>query len=270
MQLTGERHVPGSSGWLIELEHLARYDACKSISNGKEVLDAACGAGYGSRLLASTAAAVTGVDIDPETVAFARTHYSAPNVRFEAASVVDLPFPAATFDVITSFETFEHMNANDQSAFLDEAKRVLKGDGVLIVSTPDKNVTDTFGTDNPYHLREVTESQFREEIGTRFAKVDLFRQSTMIYSEIARAGVDRQSLMAEMTSDPAKGQNMIAVCTNGAVIADISCLMRSPRGYLECEAEWLRQIAQVRADFEGSASWRLTAPLRLIRGMLRR
>ena len=71
---TGERFVPGCAGE-IAYEHWHRYAFARQFVAGKRVLDAACGEGYGSALLASVAASVVGVDIDAPAVAHAAERY---------------------------------------------------------------------------------------------------------------------------------------------------------------------------------------------------
>ena len=106
------------------------------------VLDAACGAGYGTRLLAAKAARAHGVDVDDQTIAYAANRFGGDSISFHAASVVSLPFEAGYFDVIVSFETLEHLV--EQEAMLEEFKRVLKPGGTLIISTPDRPIYNSF------------------------------------------------------------------------------------------------------------------------------
>src|SRR5215212_10066696 len=92
LDFTGERFVPGASGDLA-YEHWHRYAFARRFSAGKRVLDAACGEGYGTALLASVATDAIGVDIDTAAVAHAKARYAdRPNLRFECGSVAALPF----------------------------------------------------------------------------------------------------------------------------------------------------------------------------------
>jgi len=81
MEFTGERYVPSLRGQ-IYYEHLHRYAIAARFCGGKRVLDIASGEGYGSALLARTAAEVVGVDIDRRSVDHARATYYAANLRF--------------------------------------------------------------------------------------------------------------------------------------------------------------------------------------------
>ena len=133
-EFTGERLIPGEVDIDLLNEHMARYHFAVRLARGKRVLDAGCGAGYGSAELADVAESVTGIDIAPEAIAFARAHYERPNLSFEEASCTGLPFGDASFDLVVAFEVIEHLE--DWKGFLHEVRRVLAPSGQLIVSTP--------------------------------------------------------------------------------------------------------------------------------------
>ena len=126
-EFTGERLVPGEVDVDLLNEHLARYAFAARLSRGKRVLDAGCGAGYGSAELAASAVSVVGVDVAPEAVAFATAHYQLPNLRFELASCTALPHSPGSFDLVAAFEVIEHLA--DWRGFLAEARRVLSPNG---------------------------------------------------------------------------------------------------------------------------------------------
>src|SRR5438876_10897716 len=86
LELTGERtlpDVPEENYWFRR--HLAVYEWIAARVGGLRVLDMACGEGYGSALLATSAAAVVGVDANPQAHEHARLRYRAGNLRFERA-----------------------------------------------------------------------------------------------------------------------------------------------------------------------------------------
>jgi SAM-dependent methyltransferase len=155
LKFTGERFVPGVAGE-IELEHVHRYAFACRYTAGKRVLDAACGEGYGSALLAQAATTVAGVDIDGATLAHAAERYRAvSNLAFHQASAAALPFADASFDAIVSFETIEHLPAVDQPKMLAEFARVLAPNGLLILSAPNRvEYSDKRGYANPFHCHE--------------------------------------------------------------------------------------------------------------------
>lgn len=114
--------------------HLGRYRFAAGFSEGQTVLDAACGTGYGSAILAERAAAVTGVDISADAVAYAQAHYGSEKTRFLQSPVEHTPLPDRSFSLIVSFETIEHTLS--PKAALREFARLLRPDGRLILSTP--------------------------------------------------------------------------------------------------------------------------------------
>src|SRR5260370_6945260 len=92
-EFTGERVIPGQVDADLLNEHLARYAFAARLSRRKQVLDAGCGAGYGSAELARTAAGVLGIDRSPEAIAFARAQYPPPNLRFHEPACSAHPPP---------------------------------------------------------------------------------------------------------------------------------------------------------------------------------
>src|SRR5947209_13439233 len=103
-EFTGERLIPGQVDVDLLNEHMARYAFAARLARGKRVLDAGCGAGYGSAELAHTAQTVVGIDVSPDAVTFARANYRLPNLTFEQASCTSLPHAEASFDLVIGFE----------------------------------------------------------------------------------------------------------------------------------------------------------------------
>src|SRR5689334_12156293 len=135
LEFTGERFVPGIAGGIAH-EHWHRYAFARRFVPQRRVVDVACGEGYGSALLAASAATVTGIDIDAATVAHAARQYGAANVRFAVGSAAALPLPDASADVVVSFETIEHLPAEAQPRMLAEFARVLAPGGIIVLSSP--------------------------------------------------------------------------------------------------------------------------------------
>jgi SAM-dependent methyltransferase len=166
MSFTGERVIPGQVDADLFNEHWARYLFADVYAGGKTVLDVACGSGYGSALLARTAARVTGADISPEAIEYARRHYASRNTRFVLADCGALPFGVGCFDLVVAFEIIEHIG--DAASFLNELQRVLAPDGLLLLSTPNRlYYTDDRGEVNPFHEQEYSYSEF-ESLLRRF------------------------------------------------------------------------------------------------------
>ena len=170
IDFTGERFVPTESGE-IRYEHLHRYAWAAGLCQGKDVLDLASGEGYGSALLAGSARSVLGVDLSPAAVAHAREQYAAtPHLRFEQGSATAIPLASASVDVVVSFETVEHLS--EQSQMLAEFRRVLRPDGLLVISSPNKKVySDERNYSNAFHVKELYFHEFDALLHEQFAAV---------------------------------------------------------------------------------------------------
>src|SRR5437667_3929143 len=102
-EFTGERVIPGHVDADLLNEHMARYAFAGRLSRRKQVLDAGCGAGYGSAELARTAAGVLGLDSSAEAIAFARAEYPAPHLRFLEGDCSALPVADGASDLLVAF-----------------------------------------------------------------------------------------------------------------------------------------------------------------------
>jgi len=191
LALTGERTLPDlpeENYWFRR--HLAVYEWIAERCRGQRVADLACGEGYGSEVLARTAAEVVGVDANPEAHEHARLKYTAPNLRFERGLVEQFAEPR---DAIVFLQTIEHVH---------EPGALLRGFAaaapVSYVSTPNRLTLAPAGaekSDNPWHLREYTIEEYRELLEPCFARVEilgLFHARKLRVHELAiRLGWDR-------------------------------------------------------------------------------
>jgi SAM-dependent methyltransferase len=153
--------------------HSKRYEFALPFCAGKAVLDAGCGVGYGTALLAEHAQEVVGVDVDHDAIAYARRRYAAENVEFREEDVLDLDLPDDSFDVVCSFETIEHVP--DRDSFLREVRRVLRPGGTFLVSTPRAERTRE-RPENPFHEVELSRADFEALLGRHFGEVELYGQ----------------------------------------------------------------------------------------------
>ena len=182
LEFTGERYTPERDREIAQ-EHWHRYAFARPLAPGRRVLDAACGEGYGSAMMAAAGASVLGIDLGADVVAHARARYaSVPGVAFEQADVTALDhLPDASFDLVLSFETLEHVH--EQERMLDGFARLLAPGGLLLVSTPDKRVyTDLTGEVNPHHVRELYRDEFEALLAARFPARRLFGQKLLFQS----------------------------------------------------------------------------------------
>jgi len=145
----------------VTVEHLHRYAIANDFVKNKIVLDIASGEGYGSYILSRYASNVIGVDIDKDTVIDAQKKYVNNNLSFVVGSADNIPVDSNSIDIVVSFETIEHHDKHDEM-FL-EIKRVLKSDGILIMSSPDKKFySDIPGFKNKFHVRELYFDEFKD------------------------------------------------------------------------------------------------------------
>ena len=180
LEFTGERFTPECVREIF-YEHWHRYAWARSLVAGRDVLDCACGEGYGSRLLAESARSVTGVDVDAATIEHARKRYGAETIRFVASDALDLPFDDDAFGAVVSFETLEHLAEHD--ALLSEFRRVLRPDGLLLLSSPDKRTySDETGHVNEFHVRELYRDELEELLGRHFPNFRLVGQKLAFQS----------------------------------------------------------------------------------------
>lgn len=192
MEFTGERYVPEVHG-NIELEHIHRYLLACEIAVGKEVLDIACGEGYGAAMLAVKATRVIGIDISAESVDYARRRYPNPNLEFIEGSCLKIPIPNASVDLVVSFETIEHVEEHTQ--MMAELKRVLRTSGTLLISSPDKyNYSIEPGFANPFHKKELYHHEFEQLVSKYFEKVIFYGQRVGLGSWISSGETQNHSV----------------------------------------------------------------------------
>ena len=170
-----ERYVPGTWSRLAEYEHMPRYAIARSLAEGKTVLDFGCGTGYGSALLAGVASSVIGLDIDAGAIEWASQTHVHPGLQFVRRNDLGASLPEACFDLVTCFEMIEHVDFATQTAVIASMARLLTDDGLLLISTPNPEVTRHYGA-NPFHLREMTRDEFHALLSPHFPHVTLLEQ----------------------------------------------------------------------------------------------
>jgi len=175
MEFTGERYIPAVDGQ-IKYEHLHRYALCLDFVIGKSVLDIASGEGYGSALLARVAESVIGVDISSEAVEYSSQEYrNYHNLKFMLGSCNAVPLPDNSVDVVTSFETIEHHDQHEEMML--EIKRVLKPEGILIISSPNRlTYSDEPNYSNPFHIKELYYNELVSLLGSHFKYTKIYGQ----------------------------------------------------------------------------------------------
>ena len=173
------------------IEHLHRYAIASLLSKDKCVLDIASGEGYGSNLLSKVASKVIGVDISKETIDLANNKYAGPNLAFQMGSASKIPLPDRSVDIVVSFETLEHHDQHKE--MLAEIKRVIRPNGILIMSSPDKKYySDLRGYNNPFHVKELYFNEFKDLISSHFNFCEFFLQKMVTGSLIVHENQSRK------------------------------------------------------------------------------
>jgi len=194
LELTGERtlpDVPEENYWFRR--HLAVYEWIADRVWGRRVCDLACGEGYGSAVLARTAARVIGVDANPEAFEHARLKYTSERVTFERDMIERW---TGDVDAVVFLQTIEHVQ--DPDAVLAHVRDVVGPGGVAFVSTPNLLTIAPAGAEksaNPWHVREYRAPEFRALCARHFGDVDLFglfhARKLALHAAALRLGWDR-------------------------------------------------------------------------------
>ncbi len=202
LPLTGERtlpDVPEENYWYRR--HLVVYEWIAARVGGKRVVDMACGEGYGSEVLARSAAATIGVDANPDAHEHARLRYVRPSLRFERDLVESFAEPC---DAVVFLQTIEHVE--DAGAILDHFRSMLSPGGVAYVSTPNLLTLAPPGaekSDNPWHVHEYRAEGFRALCESHFPRVELlglFHARKLRTHELAlKLGWDRVHMALRLT-----------------------------------------------------------------------
>lgn len=202
LTFTGERFLPECAGEMV-YEHWHRYLIAQQYVRGLRVLDVASGEGYGSHLLARDAASVVGVDLSADAVLHATSRYPAANLKYVAASCIQIPEPDASFDVIVSFETLEHIMEHE--AFLREVDRLLAPGGMFIISSPNRvEYSDRTGYKNEFHVKELDRVELKTLLEPYFPAQQWFAQRAAFHSMVWPVDAVANSAVA-LTADGESG-----------------------------------------------------------------
>lgn len=183
LKFTGERIVTSINEYWT-LEHLHRYAIVTELVKGKVVVDIASGEGYGSNILSEYAEKVIGIDISLEAITHARVKYKKNNLNFLQGDVLNIELGDSSVDVIVSFETIEHHDEHDRMFI--EFKRILKEDGLLVISSPEKSIySDKDGYRNPFHVKELYLKEFENILKIYFSNTSMLYQKSVVASIIS-------------------------------------------------------------------------------------
>jgi SAM-dependent methyltransferase len=184
-------------------ERQARYRWTAQLGECSRVLDAACGSGWGTAVLAGNAETATGVDLSPAAIAEARKRHG-DMASFREGDLRALPFAAGEFDRVVCFEAIAHLA--DPGEVSDELRRVLRPGGLLLASAPNRLA---YPPGNPLHLSELSSGELEELLRERFANVAIYRQQSYFASLLCDDAMldhdDRATLIAPETTKTVGG-----------------------------------------------------------------
>ncbi len=229
MEFTGERVIPGQVETDLWNEHLARYAFAARLAADRapgpplRILDAGCGSGYGSSLLAASCpqASVTGLDVSGEAIEYAQSHYAAPNLAFHMGDCLSLDPALGRFDLAICFEVIEHLERGED--FLRAVREALTPGGWLVISTPNRRYyTDEREYTNPFHAREFDTAEFDALLGESFPHRVMFTQNhapAVCFAPVAGecgpapgSGLEAGGVMAASETEADQPHFLVAIC----------------------------------------------------------
>lgn len=229
-----ERFVPAEMrGQLVEAEHMARYWWASAVCRDRRVLDVGCGVGYGAALLKQAGAAeVVAVDVAEAVIEVARQEVP-EGVLCEVADARSLPYGDGSFDLVVCLETIEHVE--DPDRVLDELARVVRRDGLLLISSPNRN---RYVPGNPHHRHEYTPPELRAALERRFPAVRLIPQHAMLASVIG-SDLDAEVLVRPLV-DPSSEDEIYTLAIAGGELPPMSPAVVALTQFLEIR-HWLER-----------------------------
>jgi len=181
-RVSEDAYQSNAGDYLIYLFHIATYEFARSHVADKVVLDFGCGTGYGTHRLADSASHITGIDVAPGAVAFARERYlpqaelagnALEYTCIDPVELSPLPFPDNHFDTVLSFQVIEHVPS--VANYLAEIRRVLRPGGTFICATPDRRWR-LFPRQRPFnvfHVDEWTPAELEQLLAAVFDKTSV-------------------------------------------------------------------------------------------------
>jgi ubiquinone/menaquinone biosynthesis C-methylase UbiE len=164
--------VPGNKASREQIERLFhRYHFASTFCQGKDVLEVACGAGMGLGYLEQVANRVVGGDIDEEILIYARGHYQGRNkIEIRQLDAQQLPFGDKSFDVVLFYEAIYYLAQPEK--FIEEAHRVLRSKGVLIICSANKEWADF--NPSPFGQKYFSAPEMFQLLGQKFSDIQIY------------------------------------------------------------------------------------------------
>ncbi len=262
LQFTGERLIPGQSDPLLEEEHRARYRlAAEWLTGRQRVLDFGCGEGYGTEILQDGGAdSVFGTDIAIDTIVHGRRRYGSDRRHFTVTDCQRSCLRDQSFDGIVALEVIEHVRS--PHFVLEEARRLLTKDGLLVVSTPDKKVySDETGFENPFHHQELYPEELEALVAEYFPyylmAVQTLAEGQGFFAEPATPAAPGR-LVPPVLDAPPTGPYLLVCASQSPLPPRIAASL--PAVYLGRGDENFRlrrSILRLHGEFEERSAWAL-------------
>ncbi len=194
---------PDFESFCLSLIHKKAYEEAAALADGATVLDVGCNTGYGAARVAETAKRVVGLDVSVRAVAAAQANYRKPNLEFLHISGERVPFEAACFDQVISFQVIEHVV--DTHAYLSEIARVLRVDGIALFTTPNRciRLEPDEKPWNRFHVREYAAEELADLLRQHFEQVEvqgLFATAPIYETELRRVSRARNRSRSRVLS----------------------------------------------------------------------
>jgi ubiquinone/menaquinone biosynthesis C-methylase UbiE len=275
LKYTGERLTTERFFTDGAIEHLHRYAFASQLVKDKVVLDIACGEGYGSCLLSKYANFVYGIDIDLNSINHASKKYPKNNLTYIHGSCLEIPIKSNTVDVVVSFETIEHLYEQEQMTI--EFKRVLKQDGLLIISSPEKEYYHKVDPNNPFHVKELFLQEFERLIRNNFSFVNFYFQRTKLGSIIIPVDL-KPGCYFESSGDfdEVRSENSfkepiynLAICSNTKFETDNLSQLNFFRDEHSLVLRMERRVEQVRQKLEYKIGHFILFPYRFLKRIIK-
>lgn len=199
--LQAEKHVliesenfNSKEDYILHQMHTYAYVQASQFAHGKKVLDLGCNVGYGSEILSKTAKHVYGVDVSENAILAAKEKYGDLGISFDRVDGENLPFADDEFDMIISCQVIEHVV--DYDKYINEIKRVLSSNGLVIFTTPNSLIRLDPGMTpwNEFHVREFDHTELKSLLLKYFSAVGisgLFAEEPIYSLELNRVGKAR-------------------------------------------------------------------------------
>ena len=169
---------------------------------------------------------------------------------FVCASISKIPVEDNSADIIVSFETIEHVDPQTQNDFMLEAQRMLKEDGLLIISTPNREIySELFDYRNPFHVKEFSRSEFHQFLSNYFKYIKMFRQGFEVVS-LLNNGKENSVEVLDINENSDSAKYMIAICSNREINESISSIVYDNQ-YLKLK----KRIVEVQNEIEKLSAW---------------